>query len=389
MSPGLQFLVATGLMGCGIPAAAQILPAKEFADQAQTLQSDAAQAEADAQGKGADIVVAPIPISNPALGTGLAGAAVLFYNPNNSKDPWISGVGGGYTSTKTWGIGAFHKMSLDDDRWRIMGFAGYGDAHLKFYGIGPQAGAAGVSVEMNDKAFAGLFDAQVKPFQKGFLRHVHVGLRALFLDMNSKVTFPAPVDRPDLDPPELERRSTLGMIGGSFTFDSLDNALQPHKGVNFNMTLLQGQKWLGSDFDHYKFQASGNAFFKLGKGTVLGIRKQACGVSDDAPYYDLCMFGQQGDLRGYESGRYRDGASWALQGELRQHMAGRWGMVAFYGVGGIADDMDSVMKHSTVLTSGGAGVRYLASRSANVNLRADMAWGKDGPAFYFGIGEAF
>lgn len=383
--PGLACALA--LCGSGA-ASAQVLPAKDMVDQAQTL-TPADPQGTEAMKSGSDIVVAPIPVSNPAFGTGLAAAGVLFYNPNQSKDPWISGVGGGYTSSKTWGVGAFHRMQLGHDRYRVMAFAGYGDAHLDFYGIGPEAGAAGVSVEMNDKAFVGLADAQYQPFTKGFLRHVYVGLRVFYLGMDSRLTVPPPPNRPDLDPPDLERKSTLGMAGGSFTFDSLDNSLQPHKGVNFTMTFLQGQKWMGSDFRHTKLQMAGNAFFSLGKGTVLGIRKQLCGVSDDAPYYDLCMFGQQGDLRGYESGRYRDGASWALQGELRQHMAGRWGMVAFYGVGGIAEDTKAIWKHSSVMTSGGAGVRYLASRSANVNLRADIAWGKDGPAFYFGIGEAF
>lgn len=42
-----------------------------------------------------------------------------------------------------------------------------------------------------------------------------------------------------------------------------------------------------------------------------------------------------------------------------------------------------------MLPAGGFGLRYLASKEANVNLRADIAWGKDGAAFYFGIGEAF
>lgn len=42
-----------------------------------------------------------------------------------------------------------------------------------------------------------------------------------------------------------------------------------------------------------------------------------------------------------------------------------------------------------MLTSGGLGLRYLASEANNVNLRIDVAWGKDGSAVYFGIGEAF
>ena len=42
-----------------------------------------------------------------------------------------------------------------------------------------------------------------------------------------------------------------------------------------------------------------------------------------------------------------------------------------------------------MLGSGGVGLRYLASPDNDVNLRLDVAWGKDGAAVYFGIGEAF
>ncbi|MGK6355938.1 BamA/TamA family outer membrane protein [Sphingomonas sp. DT-207] len=334
-------------------------------------------------------MVAPIPVSNPAFGTGLAATAVLFYNPNRASQPWISGIGGGYTSTKSWGVGAFHSMSAAGDRVRALAFAGYGEVNLNFYGIGPNAGSAGVSVDLHDKAFMGLADGEFKIFRKGFLRHLYLGARYLYLDINASVDLPSlPPDSPVQIPSQLQRESKISMIGPAFTFDSRDNSTNPRKGVYATGSKLYGVEWLGSDFTHNKLQFAGNAYFPLGTA-VVGVRKQLCGASDDAPYYDLCMFGQQGDLRGYETGRYRDGASWAIQAEVRQHLFGRFGGAVFGGVGGIAENTKAIWKHSTVLASGGVGLRYLASKSSNVNLRADVAWGKDGPAFYFGIGEAF
>jgi hypothetical protein len=73
-------------------------------------------------------------------------------------------------------------------------------------------------------------------------------------------------------------------------------------------------------------------------------------------------------------GRYRDGASWAFQGEVRQHLFGKFGVVAFGGVGGIAEGVGD--KHSTGLVAGGGGLRYIASKSNNVNLRLDIPWAK-------------
>ncbi|WHO40285.1 BamA/TamA family outer membrane protein [Sphingobium sp. AP49] len=390
-----QALFGLALLAClpwTISAAAQNAPVKDIADQAQTIRPDNGAPDATAPSQPPstkpDLVITPIPMSNPAFGTGLAAAAVMFYNPNGSSQPWISGVGGGYTSTDSWGVGAFHSMSAAKDRLRVMAFAGYGIANLDFYGIGPDAGSAGVSIKLKDKALIGISDVEYKFFTKGFLRHLYLGGRIYYLDLNSTTSIPLP-NRPDFTPPEIERDSKISMIGPAFTFDSRDNSTAPRKGVYVTGSMLYGADWLGSDFEHHKLSFAANAYFPLSKTTVLGVRKQLCGVSDNAPYYDLCLFGQQGDLRGYEAGRYRDGASWALQAEIRQHLFGRFGIVGFGGVGGIAEDTSAILKHSTVLGSGGFGIRYLASKSANVNLRADIAWGKDGAAFYFGIGEAF
>lgn len=388
------WLALAAISSLSSPALAQQRVGEDIAQQAQTLtptEPGAEQAEerpAEKPAKKSQLLVVPIPMSNPALGTGLTIAAVEFYNPNGSKNPWITGAGVGYTSTKSWGGGVFHSMSLADDAVRVLGFAGYGDARLKFYGIGPDAGSQGTSVQIEDKALIGMLDGQWRPINHGLLSHVYVGARYMYLGIDSTVMVPHPF-RPDLSPSPLELKSDISSIGPSFTFDSRNNSLNPRKGVYVTGTWLFGAKFLGSDFEHHKLQFGANAYFPLAKNTVVGVRKQLCGVSGKAPFYDLCMFGQQGDLRGYETGRYRDGASWALQAEVRQHLFWRLGMVAFAGVGGIANSTSDIMKHSTVLTSGGAGLRFLASKSNNVNLRLDAAYGKDGFAFYFGIGESF
>ncbi|HEX7853683.1 MAG TPA: BamA/TamA family outer membrane protein [Sphingobium sp.] len=373
----------------GTMVQAQQRVSEELPQQAQTLTpSEIGSGEAVKKSKKAELLVVPIPMSNPAMGTGITVAAVAFYNPNDSSQPWVSGAGAGYTSTESWGGGAFHSMSLGHDAVRVLGFIGYGDARLKFYGIGPEAGSQGVSVQIEDKALVGLADVQWRPIKHGLLRHVYAGARLMYLDIDSTVQLPHPF-RPDLSPSPLELRSKIVSIGPSFTFDSRNSSLNPRKGVYVTGTWLFGAKFLGSDFDQDKMQIGVNAYFPLGKNTVLGVRKQLCSVSSNAPFYDLCMFGQQGDLRGYETGRYRDGATWALQAEIRQHLFWRLGMVAFAGVGGIADSSKDIWKHSTVLSSGGAGLRFLASKRNNVNVRFDAAYGKDGFAFYFGIGEAF
>lgn len=350
---------------------------------ASPVQSQATTSEAASSKP--DLLIAPIPMSNPALGTGAALAAVLYYNPNHSPDPWVSAVAIGYTSTKTWAAGFSHTMALDNDRFRI---AGYGDARLNYYGIGSDAGEAGTSVKLRDRGFSTYLDGQVRLFDKGLLSHLHIGLRISYLRVRSTIDLPPLGDR-ELEIPPFELRSGVASLGPSFTFDTRDKPFNPRKGVYVTGTWMMGQDFLGSDYTHRKFEFLSNGYFPLGKGTVLGVRKTLCAVKGDAPYYDLCMFGRNGDLRGYEAGRYRDGATWALQAEVRQKVSGKLGMVGFFGVGGLAASSADIWKHSYVLLSGGYGLRYLASKANNVNLRLDMAWGRDGPTAYFGIGEAF
>lgn len=68
------------------------------------------------------------------------------------------------------------------------------------------------------------------------------------------------------------------------------------------------------------------------------------------------MYGSSSDLRGYETGRYRDRASWAMQVEARQHLFGRFGVVAFAGIGGTAPGLGS-LDDTEFLPSVGLGLR--------------------------------
>ncbi len=389
-----------GLAGpVGLPqralAQAAYLP-EEIDRQSETLQGadadgDAARSAApDTQGArfGKDLLVAPIPVSTPALGTGVALVGVLYYNPNDEPTPWVTGIGGGYTGTDTWGAGIFHQMSFAGDRFRVSALGGYGDAKLRFYGIGANSGASGISVALRNRGTKAYLDGQVRLFDKGLLSHLHVGLRVSYLRVRSSIGIPTP-ERPDLDLTGIELRSAVAAIGPSFTFDTRNHPFTPRKGVLVTGEWMYGAGFLGSDYEHRTFEILSTGYFPLGERTVLAVRKTACAVKGKAPFYDLCMFGQHADLRGYEAGRYRDGATWAFQLELRQGLTEKLGLVGFAGVGGIAQSSKDIWKHSYVLGSGGGGLRYLASRANNVNLRFDVAWGKDGSAFYFGIGEAF
>ena len=110
---------------------------------------------------------------------------------------------------------------------------------------------------------------------------------------------------------------------------------------------------------------------------------------DNAPFFDLCLFGASNDLRGYPVGRYQDQTLFAVQTELRAELWPRWGAVVFAGVGEVAPNFGD-MNTDNLLPSAGFGIRWMAAPKNRVNLRADLAWGEGGEtAFYLSIGEAF
>jgi hypothetical protein len=74
--------------------------------------------------------------------------------------------------------------------------------------------------------------------------------------------------------------------------------------------------------------------------------------------------------------------------ELRHRLKGRFGVAAFAGVGGIAPSFGD-LGDSKILPAVGAGVRWQASKETPINLRIDVAVGKDSNAFYVSVGEAF
>ena len=106
--------------------------------------------------------------------------------------------------------------------------------------------------------------------------------------------------------------------------------MNPSAGVLLELRANFADEAFGSDFNYQTYETSGNLYRRAGPG-VVALRATACQASDRTPLFDLCLFGANNDLRGYEIGRYRDHAMVAAQAEYRFPIAGRWGGVVFGG----------------------------------------------------------
>ncbi|MBB1087244.1 BamA/TamA family outer membrane protein [Lysobacter sp. SG-8] len=331
---------------------------------------------------GRSFVVLPIPQANPALGTGVVLAAVVFYQPEGSVRPWMTGAGALWTDNGSRGGGLFQKAYLGGDRWRLTALAAQAELQLKFYGIGEAAADRGRSIDIEQKPTFYRVDLLRKVAESHFL-----GLRLQQVDMTTRI----PLDLPDdigveIPTPELEM--ALAGPGLVYEYDTRDAETGPTRGLYVDAAAMWNLDGWGSDREYAKATVAANHYRPLGPDGVLALRGYACSAGDDAPFFDLCLFGSGADLRGYEGGQFRDYTLLAFQGEYRWQFARRWGAVFFAGVGDVAPSFGDY-RFDDLLPSGGLGLRFKASTEYNVNIRLDYARGKDGDAVYFSIGEAF
>lgn len=332
---------------------------------------------------GVSFVAMPIPLANPAIGNGLGVGAIALYKPGGSPRPWTSGVGGFYTDTRSWGVAAFQKAYIDDDRYRVIAGAGGGVFNIKFYGIGSDAGSRGRSIDLEEDAIGGLAEVLVRVGPK-----VHAGLRYRGAKVDTRLKLPALPRFPDLVPPDIELKSAVSQLGLSGEYDSRDNEYSPNTGIYANGQWLVSDKALGSDFDYDLLNAAVNGYHRLDERSLLAWRGSICHAGDGAPFYDICNFGANNDLRGYPAGQFRDKAMFALQAEYRRKLFWRIGGTAFVGVGEVAREFGK-MSTGDLLPAAGVGLRFEASKKYGVNASIDVAVGKDVSAAYFYIGEAF
>jgi len=361
------------------------LSGADAVDDRETGKPDIKSAEhADSKDEatGPRFTVMPVPQSDPTTGTGLGLIGAYFYEVEGAEEPWVTGVGGLYTNTKSYAFGAAQKANFARDTYRLTAGAGYGLFNLDFYGIGSSAGDIGYALPI-EQAGTGIF-------VKGLARvadNFYVGLAYQFMHIRTRLRLSGFAGLPNL--PDVELDSVVSSPGIALEYDTRDSEYYPTTGVLADFDSFFASEALGSDSNFETYRLTGNGYFSLNESSVIALRGTLCDSSDETPFFKLCRFGSRNDLRGYESGRYRDFSMYAVQGEYRWRFAERWGLAAFGGVGGVAPKISS-LPESDLLPSVGAGLRFLAVPVYGVDASIDYAVGKDGESgFYFYIGQAF
>jgi len=195
--------------------------------------------------------------------------------------------------------------------------------------------------------------------------------------------------------PELTSGSVRGISGGvssglglSWTLDSRDQLFYPTKGGYYQLKSVFYGQWLGGSFDFNRYDLDLRKYVSLKPNKIVAFQVYFQTAAGFPPFYELPALGGQRIMRGYYQGRYRDKTLAAAQTEYRGHIWRRFGFVAFAAVGDVGSNLSAVQIRE-LKTSLGGGLRFKFNQAENVNLRADVGWGRGTSGVYFGLEEAF
>ena len=335
---------------------------------------------------GGEWVLLPVPDSNPSVGTGLRLVGAHFFRADAVSQTSVLGAAAGYYDSRTRFAGLGGNINMLEDRWRIAAGIGVVEVNYDFYGVGTDAGGNSIRFPIQQNGTAGF----IKVLHR-IGSNFYLGAGYRYLDSRVGLRVSGAVLPPEID--EILGQGVRLVSAGPIltaSYDTRDLNTNPRSGsfIAFE-AIFPRERLFSSDQNYQRVTFNANHYLSLGQRYTLGTRLTLCGASDGTPFFDLCLFGSNGDLRGYAVGQYQDRSMFALQAELRAQLLPRWGGVVFAGAGQVAPDFGA-MKSNNLLTSVGFGVRWLAAQKSKVNLRVDVAWREGGEsAVYVSIGEAF
>ena len=172
-------------------------------------------------------LVAPIPLSNPTLGTGLglvAGIIVPLNKQDRISPPSVAGVAGFYTDRGSWAAAVATKLHINEDRYRVTAAIGGFDLNYDFFGIGNEAGDRDRFVEVDQDGVAWSLEGL-----RRIRENLYGGLRIRWLDTTAAFSEP-PVGLPPGEqlPPEFD--VTTAAVGLRLLYDRRDSQFNPTEG---------------------------------------------------------------------------------------------------------------------------------------------------------------
>lgn len=334
--------------------------------------------------KRGQLVFAPIPIKSATLGSGLIlGAGYVFKLNQNDKlsPPSTVGLAFAFTNSgsRAGGIGA--RLHFAENKYQTAFVLAKGRANFEFFGIGriPGRPAIKVPLKMGGTIFFG-------EFLRNIWKDVFVGPRYQYRDLYA--TLDGPQTPGGFEIPAIDLKSKSVALGVHVQRDKRNSTFYPTTGSLFDFTADFFDESLGSRREYQTYKASYNGYREIKEKQVFAYRVMGCSANSKVSFYDLCLYGTSSDLRGYAAGQFQNRRMFATQAEYRVELRRRFGVVAFGGIGGVAERLNE-FRADRLLPAGGAGLRFTLDKKNHINYRVDWAIGRAGSTLTIGIGEAF
>lgn len=329
-------------------------------------------------------VVAPIPLSNPTLDTGLAlGGGYLFKLDENSASSFI-GLGGFKTTNGSKGGAIGGSLIFGGGDWEVSALYAEALLNYDFYGVGGSTGRFSVPFEQT-----GTMLSLSGGYQ--FFENFYAGVNFRYLDTDVKIRLSEldvslgdiPINLPD-----IETGFKLGFTGPYLKYDSRDDNFFPTTGQIMSLDMNYGFSPDDDTLSYQSYVGDYANYIPVFSEDVIATRLTLCGVGGDVPFFDLCALGGTDGFRGYPVGQYLDRSLVSVQSEYRGHLISRLGYVVFAGAATLGDGYDDL--GGEIAAAGGIGLRIKLSKSFDLDFSIDAAVNIDGDTTtYVYVGQRF
>jgi hypothetical protein len=328
-------------------------------------------------------VVAPLPISSPAVGSGIVPLlAYIFPISASDKTSPLSVVGavGLVTDNGSRALALGGEVYFKQNSYRTTGIYARGNLNYDLYGLGSGDSQPKLPLKQTGQLVFGEFLRRT--WWKLFVGPRFLwGSSLIAVRPNHVGTVPLP--------PDLGLDTNLTAVGFRLNRDTRPNRFYPTMGTFLDFTADFFSPGLGSKYSFQSYKFTFNKYWGLTQNQVLASGSFACFTAGKPPFYGNCIYGTNSQLRGYTAGRYLDRYMFGTQLEYRLALPKRLGLVGFGGLGEVIPGGNQPFKTKNFLPSGGGGARFELSKKYHVDLRVDFAQGKDGNTWSMGVGEAF
>ncbi|MFT7593473.1 MAG: hypothetical protein ACI8R4_000786 [Paracoccaceae bacterium] len=321
-------------------------------------------------------IVAPIPFSNPTIGSGLMlGAGYLFTIDPGSK-PSSIGVGGLRSDNGSQGIMLSANLAFNNNRWLFKSMFAQADVVYDLY----LPGNAILPISQN-----GIYARMSLAY--GVTPQLSFGAALRYLDTTLVPNAPG---LPPIPPPFDKFLSVeVASIGFISDWDRRDDTIYATRGGLLHVEAFHNAALTGLIDDYDKAYLSYAHYYKLGQSGVLVGNASVCGASQGTPFFDLCGLGTTDSFRGFSATQLIGLRLVSLQMEYRHQLTKRLGMVGFAGVGQVGSSF-SDLKLGGTHSAAGVGARYRVSKKFPLDFSVDVSRNDLGDnLLYVYVGQRF